>query len=99
VRKILLSEEIQNHLNELPDWIIQNNKLHRSFEFKNFNQAFAFMTGIAMEAEKMDHHPEWSNVYSKVEIDLTTHDANGITELDFKLAKKIQKLANMFLSQ
>lgn len=74
-------------------WQEQDNHLYRSFEFKDFSEAFAFMTRVAMEAEKMAHHPEWSNVYNKVEIRLTTHDAgNVVTAKDRKLAEKIDSL-------
>jgi 4a-hydroxytetrahydrobiopterin dehydratase len=71
-------------------WEEKDNTLYRKFEFKNFSEAFAFMTRVALEAEKMDHHPAWSNVYNKVEITLSTHSAGDIvTEKDRKLAKKI----------
>ena len=74
-------------------WKEIDNSLQRSFEFKNFIEAFAFMTKVAFLAEKMDHHPEWKNVYNKVEITLTTHDAgNTVTEKDRKLAEQINKL-------
>ena len=74
-------------------WQENNNKLSRSFEFKDFSEAWAFMNRVALLAEKMDHHPNWSNVYNKVDIELTTHDAgNSITERDRKLAKAIDKL-------
>jgi 4a-hydroxytetrahydrobiopterin dehydratase len=74
-------------------WEEKNNALYRKFEFKNFSEAFAFMTRVALEAEKMDHHPDWSNVYNKVEIHLSTHSAGDIvTEKDRKLAKKIDEL-------
>ncbi len=74
-------------------WIEKDDKLYRKFEFKNFSQAFAFMTRVAIEAEKMDHHPYWSNVYNKVEIWLNTHDAGDVvTEKDHKLAERIDKL-------
>jgi len=68
-------------------WELKDSKLHISLEFADFVAAFAFMTAAALHAEKMNHHPEWTNVYNRVEIDLTTHDAGGITELDFKLAE------------
>jgi 4a-hydroxytetrahydrobiopterin dehydratase len=74
-------------------WKEENNTLKRSFEFKNFIEAWSFMTKVAMIAEKMNHHPEWSNVYNKVNITLTTHDeGNTITEKDRELAKKIDQL-------
>ena len=71
-------------------WEEKNNTLYRKFEFKDFSQAFAFMTRVALAAEKMDHHPDWSNVYNTVEISLSTHSAgNIVTEKDRKLAQKI----------
>ncbi len=74
-------------------WKEENNALHRSFEFKDFSEAFAFMTRVALAAEKMDHHPEWKNVYNKVTIKLNTHSAGDIvTEKDHKLAKLIDKM-------
>jgi 4a-hydroxytetrahydrobiopterin dehydratase len=74
-------------------WQEQNNQLTRSFEFKDFSEAWAFMNRVALLAEKMDHHPNWSNVYNKVDIALTSHDAgNTITERDRKLANAIDKL-------
>jgi len=74
-------------------WEEKNNTLYRKFEFKNFSEAFAFMTRVALQAEKMDHHPMWTNVYNKVEISLSTHDAgNIVTDKDRKLAKKIDEM-------
>ncbi|MEH0158096.1 4a-hydroxytetrahydrobiopterin dehydratase [Limibacter armeniacum] len=74
-------------------WTEADNKLKRTFKFKNFSEAFAFMTRVAMLAEKMDHHPNWSNVWNTVDIELTTHDAgNTVTEKDKKLAAAIDKL-------
>ncbi|HXB43872.1 MAG TPA: 4a-hydroxytetrahydrobiopterin dehydratase [Puia sp.] len=74
-------------------WHEQNNTLHKKFEFKNFSEAFAFMTRVALEAEKMDHHPLWTNEYNKVEFWLSTHDAGDVvTEKDKKLASKIDAL-------
>jgi 4a-hydroxytetrahydrobiopterin dehydratase len=76
-------------------WKEENNQLKRSFEFKNFVEAFTFMTKVAFAAEKMDHHPNWSNAYNKVEILLFTHDAkDSITEKDVKLSKEIDKIFN-----
>jgi len=74
-------------------WEEDNNKLYKKFEFKNFSEAFAFMTRVALAAEKMDHHPEWKNVWNTVEVWLSTHDAGDIvTEKDRKLADKIDSL-------
>jgi 4a-hydroxytetrahydrobiopterin dehydratase len=74
-------------------WKEENNTLTRAFEFRNFVEAFAFMTKVAFEAEKMNHHPDWSNVYNKVSISLSTHDAgNTVTDKDRKLAAKIDKI-------
>ncbi|MBM3415020.1 MAG: pterin-4-alpha-carbinolamine dehydratase [Bacteroidetes bacterium] len=74
-------------------WEEKNNKLYKKFQFKNFSEAFAFMTRVAIEAEKMDHHPLWTNVWNTVEIWLSTHDAGDIvTDKDRKLADKIEKL-------
>ena len=74
-------------------WEEKNNKLHKKFEFKNFSEAFAFMTRVALAAEKMDHHPKWTNEYNKVDIWLSTHDAGDIiTEKDKKLATIIDGL-------
>ena len=75
-------------------WEEKNNKLYKKFEFKNFSEAFAFMTRVAIEAEKADHHPLWTNVYNKVEIWFSTHDAGDIvTEKDRELSKKIDELS------
>jgi 4a-hydroxytetrahydrobiopterin dehydratase len=79
--------------NTLLMWEEKNNKLFKKFKFKDFSEAFAFMTRVALEAEKMDHHPKWTNVYNEVEIWLNTHDAGDIvTEKDRKLAKKIDAI-------
>jgi len=82
-------------LNKLKGWSDVNDRdaIAKKFEFKDFNQAFGFMTRAALVAEKMDHHPEWFNVYKKVEITLSTHDAGGVTELDVKLAEAMDKIA------
>lgn len=73
-------------------WKEENNKLSQTFTFKNFSEAFAFMTRVALAAEKMNHHPDWSNVYNKVIINLNTHDAgDSVTDLDRKLAAEIDK--------
>jgi 4a-hydroxytetrahydrobiopterin dehydratase len=73
-------------------WSVKEEKLNREFKFPNFILAFGFMTQVAILAEKADHHPEWSNVYNSVVINLTTHDAGGISKKDFELAQKISQL-------
>ena len=90
-----LSEaERADALDGLPDWDYDEGRdaITRSFTFENFREAFAFMTRVALLAEKADHHPEWSNVYNRVTIELTTHDAGGLTHRDTRLAKAIDKL-------
>jgi 4a-hydroxytetrahydrobiopterin dehydratase len=77
----------------LPGWTLEKGKLHREFGFADFKQAFAFMTRVAAVADQMDHHPEWFNVYKTVRVDLATHDAGGISELDFKLATAMNAAA------
>jgi 4a-hydroxytetrahydrobiopterin dehydratase len=88
----LSDQGIQDHLEELPGWELRDAKLHKVYKFKNFVEAFGFMTRGALEAEKMNHHPEWSNVYNRVVVNLTTHDADGISDLDILLAKKFDAL-------
>ena len=88
------SGAIAKALKDLPDWSAREdgNAITKSFKFKNFRRAFAFMTEAALTAEKMNHHPEWFNVYNKLVVDLMTHDASGITENDTKLAKILNSL-------
>lgn len=86
----LTEEQIKTELKSLNNWSIQNGKLHREITFDGFVQAFSFMTKVALHAEKMNHHPEWFNVYNRVIIDLMTHDAGGITSNDVELAKFIE---------
>ncbi len=88
----LSSEQIQSELQNLSGWSLVNGKLHKEFQFEDFIQAFGFMTRAAIHAEKMNHHPEWFNVYNKLKVDLMTHDAGGITENDIKLAKILNLL-------
>ena len=88
----LSPEKISEELKNLSGWSIKDEKLHRDFEFETFNQAFGFMTRAAMEIEKMNHHPEWFNVYNRLTIDLMTHDAGGITQNDVELAKILNSL-------
>lgn len=83
---------LQTRLNDLPGWRLDDGKLYREFEFGNFVEAFGFMSQVALLAEKADHHPEWFNVYNRVKVWLTTHDAGGISERDFVLAGKMDGL-------
>ena len=91
--ELLTTEELNEALERLENWRLLDGKLHREFRFRNFIEAFGFMTRAAIEAEKMNHHPEWSNVYSRVMVNLTTHDADGITSLDTRLATIMDELA------
>ena len=84
--------EIQKALAELSSWAIVEGKLHREFKFRNFVQAFGFMAKVALLAERAAHHPEWSNVYNRVVVDLTTHEAGGITQKDLDLAREIEEI-------
>ncbi len=88
----LSSETIENELKNLLGWSVVNGKLHKDFQFDDFNQAFGFMTRAAMYIEKMNHHPEWFNVYNKLSVELVTHDAGGITQNDINLAKTLNSL-------
>jgi len=87
--------DIDEELKNLSGWSVVNEKLHKEFQFDSFNHAFGFMTRAAMEIEKMNHHPEWFNVYNRITIELTTHDAGGITKNDVNLAKILNSLAQM----
>jgi 4a-hydroxytetrahydrobiopterin dehydratase len=89
----LSPEELQARIQELNGWSIENNRLHREYRFATFIEAFGFMASVALVAEAQNHHPEWSNVYNKVSIDLTTHDAGGLSARDFSLARTIEQLA------
>ena len=88
----LSEQEIAAELGELTGWRVLNGNLHRIFEFKDFSQAFGFMTRAALAAEKLDHHPDWSNSWNKVTVDLSTHSAGGLTKNDFELAAKMQQI-------
>ncbi|MEW6042819.1 MAG: 4a-hydroxytetrahydrobiopterin dehydratase [Thermoproteota archaeon] len=85
-------DQIKTELKNLPGWSLQNGKLHKEYVFKDFVEAFAFMTKAALHAETMNHHPEWFNVYNKLKVDLMTHDAGGITTNDITLAKTLDSL-------
>lgn len=95
-RTPLSQSQIQTLLAELPTWSLVSSKIHKSCQFSTFAQAFAFMTETAFLSESLDHHPEWSNVYNRVEISLTTHDAGGITQLDFTWAAEAQKILTRY---
>ena len=91
----LAGDERKAALASLDGWseASARNAIAKTFTFKNFNQAFGFMTRSALLAERMDHHPEWFNVYKTVEVTLTTHDADGVTELDLRMAKAMNRYA------
>ncbi len=89
----LSPNELDAALSQLNGWSLQQNKLHRLFQFNSFVEAFGFMASVALVAESMGHHPEWFNVYNRVTVDLTTHDAGGITQKDVELAQKMNELA------
>ncbi|WP_265517833.1 4a-hydroxytetrahydrobiopterin dehydratase [Nitratireductor luteus] len=94
-RQKLDRKSINEALTDIDGWSLSEDgdSISRRFEFGDFNAAFGFMSRVAMAAEKLDHHPEWKNVYKTVDVVLTTHDAGGLTELDFKLAKKMNRFA------
>lgn len=83
---------IREQLDQLDGWELDEGRLHRQLEFEDFVQAFAFMTAVALSAERMNHHPDWSNVYNRVDIHLSSHDVGGISERDFRLARRIDAL-------
>lgn len=91
--QVLTDDELHAALAELPAWTLEHGKLHAEFRFADFARAFGFMSAVATEAAALDHHPEWSNVYSRVVVDLVTHDAGGVTELDVRLARRMSELA------
>ena len=93
----LSAEAIRQALTRLNEraaapWEIAASKLHKTYQFKDFVEAFGFMTKAALAAEKMNHHPEWCNVYKTVSVDLTTHESGGITQLDFDLARRMDSM-------
>lgn len=90
--KALTKQQIEEKLKDFEGWDYKMDALHTVFDFENFKEAFSAMTRIAFEAEKLGHHPEWTNVYNTLEIFLSTHDADGVTEKDFELAKIIDDL-------
>lgn len=92
-RPKLEGDALHEAIASLEGWSVRDGKLHREFRFADFVAAFGFMTRVALVAESLDHHPEWSNVYSRVTVDLTTHDVGGITASDVKLAQRMNELA------
>jgi 4a-hydroxytetrahydrobiopterin dehydratase len=93
-RRKLDEPEINARLSEIEGWSYEDGSLTREFQFSNFVAAFGFMSSVALLAEKLDHHPNWSNVYNTVSIALNTHDAGGVTDFDFVLAGQINEVAN-----
>jgi 4a-hydroxytetrahydrobiopterin dehydratase len=92
----LSEKEIVRNLSSLKKWKLLNGKLHREYTFKSFEDAMSFMVRSSLEVAKLDHHPEWFNVYNKVVIDLVTHDVSGISNYDFILAEKLEGVASTF---
>ena len=91
-RTKLTDQQIAEELESLKGWSLTGTKIQREYKFKNFVEAFGFMTRAAIVAESMNHHPEWFNVYNKVVVNLMTHDVGGISDLDFKLARRMDEL-------
>ena len=92
---LLTNENIEKRLLRFPDWEHRNNTLYAEFEFDNFKDCFSAMSRIAFECEAQHHHPEWTNVYNVLKISLSTHDENGVTEKDFKLADAIEAIVEV----
>jgi 4a-hydroxytetrahydrobiopterin dehydratase len=93
-RKKLSEQELTAALQSLSGWSVLNGKLHKEFKFKDFVQAFGFMSSVALIAEGMNHHPDWSNVYNRVVIDLVTHDLGGISTFDLEFARSVERLGS-----
>ena len=85
--------DVTARLRALPGWSLESGKLHKAFTFADFVEAWGFMSAVALVAEAMGHHPDWANVWNRVTVDLTTHDAGGLTALDFDLATRMEALA------
>ena len=96
-RQKLEAAAVNERMRELPGWALSGdgNAILRTYTFRDFSEAFGFMARAALAAEKLDHHPDWSNVYKTVAVKLNTHDAGGLTELDFKLARKMDRCAGV----
>ena len=97
MRTKLSEAEISAAVAQLPGWSVAEHKLHREYQFAGFPEAFGFMATAAPTIQKMDHHPEWFNVYNRVVVDLSTHDAGGITQKDFDLAMLLEGIASKLL--
>lgn len=93
-RERLTGDALDAAVSKLDGWSVEDGKLHKEYEFADFVQAFAFMTAAALCAERKNHHPEWCNVYRTVRVDLSTHDAGGITDWDVELAKEFDEVAD-----
>lgn len=91
-RTRLSEQEIAGELQKVPGWSVQGGRLHRVFQFADFSEAFGFLARAALAAEAMNHHPDWSNVWNRVTVDLHTHDAGGITQRDFELAARMSAI-------
>ncbi|HYI93976.1 MAG TPA: 4a-hydroxytetrahydrobiopterin dehydratase [Bryobacteraceae bacterium] len=94
MRQPMSPEDVSAAISSLPGWSLNSGKLFREYKFADFTHAFAFMAAVALAAEKMDHHPDWTNMYDRVTIHLWTHDAGGITKSDLQLAQQIEKIAS-----
>ena len=94
-RELLTAEQLENLSTELPDWDVASNGLERTFEFGDFVKAFSFMSAVALHAERLAHHPEWSNVYVTARVRLATHDLGGISGLDVAMAELIEDLVGV----
>jgi 4a-hydroxytetrahydrobiopterin dehydratase len=90
---LLSKSDVEARLAAHPGWTFDQNRLHREFRFAGFSEAFGFMARAALFAEKLDHHPDWSNVWNRVSVSLQTHDAGGVTDLDFRLAAEMDRIA------
>ena len=91
---LIEKNQLDSFIEKNPSWIIDNKTIKKEFKFENFIEAFGFMSKVALLSEKIDHHPDWQNIYNKVKINLTTHDKGGITTNYIKLAESIDKLIN-----
>jgi len=90
---VLSPEEVESRMGEVPEWSVVDGRLHRELRFGDFSEAFAFMVRVAIEAEKIDHHPDWSNSWNRVVIDVSSHAAGGLTDRCFTLAGRIDRLS------